>query len=67
MASTGGSNPLSQGSNPWGRTMIESYLKRKAKLNLKRTKQTIDSAMEFKDTQWFLNYLDDLNSESVRY
>lgn len=49
--------------------MIKSYLQRKLNLLLKQTAQTIDKVLDtkHKDEQWFLNFMDNLNEQSVKY
>lgn len=45
------------------------YLQRKSNALLKQTGQTIDKVLDtkHKDEQWFLNFMDNLNEQSVRY
>lgn len=49
--------------------IYEDYLNRNAMLSLNKVKEIVDKvlAKSFKDKQWFLNYLDELNKQSVRY
>lgn len=49
--------------------IYEDYLNRNAMLSLNRAEETVDKVLAepFKDNQWFLNYLDELNKQSVRY
>lgn len=49
--------------------IYEDYLNRNAMLSLNKAEGTIDKVLAepFKDNQWFLNYLDELNKQSVRY
>lgn len=49
--------------------IYEDYLNRNAMLSLNKTEETVDKVLEepFKNKQWFLNYLDELNKQSVRY
>lgn len=49
--------------------IYEDYLNRNAMLSLNKTEETVDKvlATPFKNKQWFLNYLDELNKQSVRY
>lgn len=49
--------------------IYESYLNRKAMLSLNSAEKVIDNILEnpVKDKQWVLNYLDELNEQSVRY
>lgn len=49
--------------------IYESYLNRKAMLSLNITEKVINNILEnpVKDKQWVLNYLDELNEQSVRY
>lgn len=79
MVSTGGSNPLGQGSNPWGSTnysdmedrrtkdIKERYLKRISKEALE-TIQFIDQLAdeEIRNKQWFIEWQDKLNEISVK-
>ena len=49
--------------------IYEDYLNRNAILYLNKAEETVDKllATPFKNKQWFLNYLDELNKQSVRY
>ena len=49
--------------------IYEDYLNRNAMLSLNKVEDTVNEvlAKPFKDKQWFLNYLDELNKQSVRY
>ena len=49
--------------------IYEDYLNRNAMLSLNKVEETVDKvlATPFKNKQWFLNYLDELNKQSVRY
>ena len=49
--------------------IYEDYLNRNAILSLNKVVDIVDKvlAKPFKDKQWFLNYLDELNKQSVRY
>lgn len=49
--------------------IYEDYLNRNAMLSLNKAKETVDKVLTepFKNKQWFLNYLDELNKQSVRY
>lgn len=49
--------------------IYEDYLNRNAMLSLNKTEETVDKVLaeSFKNKQWFLNYLDELNKQSVRY
>lgn len=49
--------------------IYEDYLNRNAMLSLNKAEETVDKvlATSFKNKQWFLNYLDELNKQSVRY
>ena len=49
--------------------IYEDYLNRNAMLSLNKAVDIVDKvlAKPFKDKQWFLNYLDELNKQSVRY
>ncbi len=49
--------------------IYEDYLNRNAILSLNKAVDIVDKvlAKPFKDKQWFLNYLDELNKQSVRY
>lgn len=49
--------------------IYEDYLNRNAILSLNKVEGTVDKvlATPFKNKQWFLNYLDELNKQSVRY
>lgn len=49
--------------------IYEDYLNRNAILSLNKVENIVDKVLEkpFRDKQWFLNYLDELNKQSVRY
>jgi hypothetical protein len=49
--------------------IYEDYLNRNAMLSLNKAEETVVKvlATPFRDKQWFLNYLDELNKQSVRY
>ena len=49
--------------------IYEDYLNRNAMLSLNKAEGTIDKVLAepFKDNQCILNYLDELNKQSVRY
>lgn len=49
--------------------IYEDYLNRNAMLSLNKVEDIVDKvlAKPFRDKQWFLNYLDELNKQSVRY
>ena len=49
--------------------IYEDYLNRNAILSLNKAVDIVDKvlAKPFRDKQWFLNYLDELNKQSVRY
>ena len=49
--------------------IYEDYLNRNAILSLNKAEDIVNEvlAKPFKDKQWFLNYLDELNKQSVRY
>lgn len=49
--------------------IYESYLNRKAMISLNIAEKVIDNILEkpVRDKQWVLNYLDELNEQSVRY
>lgn len=49
--------------------IYEDYLNRNAMLSLNKAEKTVDKVLaeSFKNKQWFLNYLDELNKQSVRY
>lgn len=49
--------------------IYEDYLNRNATLSLNKAEETVDKVLTepFKNKQWFLNYLDELNKQSVRY
>lgn len=49
--------------------IYENYLNRNAMLSLNKAEDTVNKvlAKPFRDKQWFLNYLDELNKQSVRY
>lgn len=50
-------------------SIYKSYLQRKSTALLKQTEQTIDKVLDtkHKDEQWFLNFMDNLNEQSVKY
>lgn len=50
-------------------TLYERYLNIKSKQIKKETSNLIDESLDtdLKDTQWFLNWMDSINEESVRY
>lgn len=76
MASTGGSNPLGQGSNPWGRTRFKNmkatiiHLVVMASLKgiLKQAKWWVKTAefANLTNEQWFINWEDELNKLSCK-
>lgn len=49
--------------------IYEDYLNRNAVLSLNKVEEIVDKVLaeSFKNKQWFLNYLDELNKQSVRY
>lgn len=49
--------------------IYKDYLNRNAMISLNKVEETVDKVLAepFKDNQWFLNYLDELNKQSVRY
>jgi hypothetical protein len=49
--------------------IYEDYLNRNAMRSLNKAEETVDKVLAepFRDKQWFLNYLDELNKQSVRY
>ena len=49
--------------------IYEDYLNRNAILSLNKVEDIVNKvlAKPFRDKQWFLNYLDELNKQSVRY
>ena len=49
--------------------IYEDYLNRNAMLSLNKVEDIVDKvlAKPLRDKQWFLNYLDELNKQSVRY
>ena len=49
--------------------ILKDYLNRNAMLSLNKAEETVDKVLaeSFKNKQWFLNYLDELNKQSVRY
>ena len=57
--------------NKWTKNynIYEDYLNRNAMLSLNKVEDIVDKvlAKPFRDKQWFLNYLDELNKQSVRY
>ena len=50
-------------------TLYKRYLNIKSKQIKKETSNLIDESLDsdLKDTQWFLNWMDSINEESVRY
>ena len=50
-------------------TLYNRYLNIKSKQIKKETSNLIDESLDtdLKDTQWFLNWMDSINEESVRY
>lgn len=50
-------------------TLYERYLNIKSKQIKKETSNLIDESLDadLQDTQWFLNWMDSINEESVRY
>ena len=50
-------------------TLYKRYLNIKAKQIKKETSNLIDESLDtnLQDTQWFLNWMDSINEESVRY
>lgn len=50
-------------------TLYKRYLNIKSKQIKKETSNLIDDSldMDLQDTQWFLNWMDSINEESVRY
>lgn len=50
-------------------TLYERYLNIKSKQIKKETSDLIDESLNIglQDTQWFLNWMDSINEESVRY
>ena len=50
-------------------SIYKSYLQRKASLLQSHTAQMIDKVLDtkHKDEQWFLDFMDNLNEQSVRY
>lgn len=74
MASTGGSNPLSLGSNPSGGTklkcsMIQNILKGLAieVVNFAECVVNLVEHHNLQNEQWFLDFLDSLNKTSVSH
>lgn len=49
--------------------IYKDYLNRNAMISLNKVEETVDKVLAepFKNNQWFLNYLDELNKQSVRY
>lgn len=49
--------------------IYEDYLNRNSILSLNKVEDIVDKVLTkpFRDKQWFLNYLDELNKQSVRY
>ena len=50
-------------------TLYKRYLNTKSKQIKKETSNLIDESLDtnLQDTQWFLNWMDSINEESVRY
>ena len=50
-------------------TLYKRYLNIKSKQIKKETSNLIDKSLDtdLQDTQWFLNWMDSINEESVRY
>ena len=50
-------------------TLYKRYLSIKSKQIKKETSNLIDESLDtnLQDTQWFLNWMDSINEESVRY
>ena len=50
-------------------TLYKRYLNLKSKQIKKETSNLIDESLDtdLQDTQWFLNWMDSINEESVRY
>lgn len=50
-------------------TLYNRYLNIKSKQIKKETSNLIDESLDtdLQDTQWFLNWMDSINEESVRY
>lgn len=50
-------------------TIYKRYLNIKSKQIKKETSNLIDESLDtdLQDTQWFLNWMDSINEESVRY
>lgn len=50
-------------------TLYKRYLNIKSKQIKKETSNLIDESLDtdLQDTQWFLNWMDSINKESVRY
>ncbi len=50
-------------------TLYKRYLNIKSKQIKKETSDLIDESLDtnLQDTQWFLNWMDSINEESVRY
>lgn len=50
-------------------TLYKRYLNIKSKQIKKETSNLIDESLnaDLQDTQWFLNWMDSINEESVRY
>lgn len=50
-------------------TLYKRYLDIKSKQIKKETSNLIDESLDtdLQDTQWFLNWMDSINEESVRY
>lgn len=50
-------------------TLYKRYLNIKSKQIKEETSNLIDESLDtdLKDTQWFLNWMDSINEESVRY
>ncbi len=50
-------------------TLYKRYLNIKSKQIKKETSDLIDESLDtnLQDTQWFLNWMDSINEESIRY
>ena len=50
-------------------TLYKRYVNIKSKQMKKETSDLIDESLDadLQDTQWFLNWMDSINEESVRY
>lgn len=77
--STGGSNPLGQGSNPWGRTNVKTVnemfpneknrLIHMCEMSIKMINELMRQIEkeELQNEQFVINWLDKLNEISVKY